>query len=70
MRPLLAIVGLMWATGAPAVDPALVPAWEALGAIRGREGAEVGAMFQAGAARAVTAIVARPLRAPTDVEWD
>lgn len=70
MGPLLAIVGLLWATGAPVVDPALGPAWEALGAIRGREGAEVGAMFRAGAAGAVTAIVARPLPAPVDVQWD
>ena len=69
MGPLLVIVGLLWATGAPAVDPALLPAWETLGAIRGCEGAEVGEMFQAGAAGSVAAIVVGQLPAPADVGW-
>ena len=69
MGPLLAIVGLLWATGAPGVDPTLLPAWEALGAIRGREGAEVGEMLRVQSAGTVTAIVAAPL-ASADVTWE
>jgi hypothetical protein len=65
----LVIVGLLWATGAPSVDPALVPAWEALGAIRGREGPEVGEMNRRGAAGSVAAIIVHPLSA-APVGWD
>jgi hypothetical protein len=60
-------VGLLSAPWAPAVDPALVPAWESLGAIRGREGAEVGVMVKAGADGRVAAIIVGPLPAPSDV---
>src|SRR5687768_10134821 len=69
MWPLLAIVGLLWATGSPSVDPALVPAWEALSAIRGREGAEVGEVYRRGAAGSVAAIVVHPLSS-TPVRWE
>ena len=56
----MAIVGLLWATGAPAVDPALVPAWETLGALHGRQGTPIGVEYHRVAGEMVAAIVVSP----------
>lgn len=50
------LLAVLWAAGGPVVDERLAPAWEALGAIVGREGAPVGEMYRQAAAGTVATI--------------
>ena len=63
---LAAFLGLWWVVGGPSVDERLLPAWEALGALRGREGTPIGEQYRERAAGTVSVILAGKL--PPGVE--
>jgi len=66
---LVAFLGLLWVAGTPMIDDRLLPAWEALIAVRGREGAPIGEQYGERAAQNVSVILAGKLPPGVAASW-